>query len=145
MKLSHGWNRAKNKIDEQDQELNMGQQQLLLLVLGVIIIGIAIVLGINLFQAGAEQSAKDQLVSQAIVIGSNAQQYYKKPTTMGGGGNAFTGYVIPTRMVNVSNGSFAVTAVAQTATLTGTPTPSLNYTWTVTTTVTADSIFTVVN
>ena len=50
----------------------MGQQQLLLIVLGVIIVGVAIVAGIAMFNAGAEESAKDELVSQSLVIGSNA-------------------------------------------------------------------------
>ena len=68
----------------------MGQQQLLLIVLGVIIVGIAIVVGINLFNANAETSTQDSIVSQGTNIGALAQQYYKKPVTMGGGGNSFT-------------------------------------------------------
>ena len=39
----------------------MGQQQLLLIVLGVIIVGVAIVAGIGLFNAGAEDAAKDEI------------------------------------------------------------------------------------
>ncbi len=70
----------------------MGQQQLLLIVLGVIVVGIAVVVGINLFNANAEASAQDSLVSQGTNIGALAQQYYKKPTAMNGGGNTFTGF-----------------------------------------------------
>ncbi|MDZ7625577.1 MAG: hypothetical protein U5J96_14175 [Ignavibacteriaceae bacterium] len=73
----------------------MGQQQLLLIVLGVIIVGIAVVVGINLFNANAEESTKDGIVSDATNLGAMAQQYYKKPTSMGGGGNTFTGWQIP--------------------------------------------------
>ena len=83
----------------------MGQQQLLLIVLGVIIVGVAIVAGIGLFNAGAEESAKDELVAQSITIGSNAQQFYRRPIAMGGGGNTFdqggignVGYTIPPKM-----------------------------------------------
>lgn len=68
----------------------MGQQQLLLIVLGVIIVGIAVVVGINLFNANAETSTQDSIVSQGTNIGALAQQYYKKPVSMGGGGNDFT-------------------------------------------------------
>lgn len=68
----------------------MGQQQLLLIVLGVIVVGIAVVVGINLFNANAESSTQDSLVSQGTNIGALAQQYYKKPVSMGGGGNTFT-------------------------------------------------------
>jgi hypothetical protein len=68
----------------------MGQQQLLLIVLGVIIVGIAIVVGINLFNANAETSTQDSIVSQGTNLGAMAQQYYKKPIALGGGGNSFT-------------------------------------------------------
>ena len=67
----------------------MGQQQLLLIVLGVIIVGIAVVVGINLFNANAEEAAKDGVVSDNTNLGAMAQQYYKKPLSMGGGGNTF--------------------------------------------------------
>ncbi len=57
----------------------MGQQQLLLIVLGVIIVGIAVVVGINLFNANAEEAAKDGVVSDCTNLGAMAQQHYKKP------------------------------------------------------------------
>ncbi len=72
----------------------MGQQQLLLIVLGVIIVGIAVVVGINLFNANAEESAKDTLVSEGTNLGAMAQQYFKKPVALGGGGNTFAGFTI---------------------------------------------------
>jgi len=67
----------------------MGQQQLLLIVLGVIIVGVAVVLGIQYFSVGAEEAAKDELVAHTLTIGANAQQWYKKPLAMGGGGGTF--------------------------------------------------------
>ena len=69
----------------------MGQQQLLLIVLGVIVVGIAVVVGINLFNANAESATQDSIVSQGTSLGAIAQQYFKKPVAMGGGGNSFTG------------------------------------------------------
>ena len=129
----------------------MGQQQLLLIVLGVIIVGIAIVAGIAMFNAGAEESAKDELVAQCVVIGANAQQYYRKPLQMGGGGLTFdqgnqgAGYIIPPAMAVTSNGTYLLGAGAQTITITGSPIAPLNYLWNVVTTVTSDSIQTVVS
>jgi len=70
----------------------MGQQQLLLIVLGVIIVGIAVVVGINLFNANAEESAIDTTVSEATNIAAMGLQFYKKPIALGGGGNDFTGF-----------------------------------------------------
>ena len=82
----------------------MGQQQLLLIVLGVIIVGIAIVVGINLFNANAEESAIDTLVSEGTNLGAMAQQYYKKPVALGGGGNSFTNFTIPEKLRTSSLG-----------------------------------------
>ena len=124
----------------------MGQQQLLLIVLGVIIVGIAVVVGINLFNANAESSAKDSLVSQGTNIGALAQQYYKKPTSMGGGGNTFAGFdstKVSTALLHSSDANWAIGTGTSTAiTITGTPTQYT--TWTVVTTVKPDSINSVV-
>ncbi|MFI5237445.1 MAG: hypothetical protein ACHQLA_05885 [Ignavibacteriales bacterium] len=126
----------------------MGQQQLLLIVLGVIIVGIAVVVGINLFNANAEESTKDGVVSDCTNLGAMAQQYYKKPTSMGGGGNDFTGWVVPGTGVtggldSTAYGNYAASGASATqVVITGTP---HEYTWTVTTTVTPTEITTVVN
>ncbi len=76
----------------------MGQQQLLLIVLGVIVVGIAVVVGINLFNANAVASNRDAVISDLNNLGAMAQQYYKKPASMAGGGNTFTGWTIPTQL-----------------------------------------------
>jgi hypothetical protein len=126
----------------------MGQQQLLLIVLGVIIVGIAVVVGINLFNANAEESTKDGVVSDCTNLGAMAQQYYKKPTSMGGGGNSFTGWEVPGTGVqggldSTAYGLYEATqATDALAEITGTP---HEYSWTVTTTVTPLEITTVVN
>ena len=88
----------------------MGQQQLLLLVLGVIIVGIAVVAGIGMFNAAAEESVKDELSAQLMAIGANAQQWYKKPTSMGGGNGTFIGYTLPDKMSVTASTSGAVDA-----------------------------------
>lgn len=98
----------------------MGQQQLLLIVLGVIIVGIAIVVGINLFNANAIASNKDAIVSDLNNLGAMARQFYNKPISMGGGNNTFTGWTIPTGMTPTANGSYAATVAAQTVTIVGT-------------------------
>lgn len=126
----------------------MGQQQLLLIVLGVIIVGVAVVAGMGMFNAGAEEAMKDEIVSQCMNIGANAQQYYKKPKAMGGGGGSFVGYSIPARMTATANAGVigddgipttaGYTASAGTGTgitITGTPNNSDDYPWTVTCTV----------
>ena len=121
----------------------MGQQQLLLIVLGVIIVGVAIVAGIGLFNAGAEESAKDELVSQCVTIGSNAQQFYRRPVAMGGGGNTFDNYQIPEKMSYTANGTYAHTGSGQQIVITATPIPAIYQgEWSVQTTVNPDTLWT---
>ncbi len=69
----------------------MGQQQLLLIVLGAIIVGIAVVVGINMFGSSAEQANIDAVRSDVLTLASSAQAFYKKPAMLGGGGNTFQG------------------------------------------------------
>jgi hypothetical protein len=131
----------------------MGQQQLLLIVLGVIIVGIAIVVGINLFNANAEESTKDTIVSEGTNIGALAQQFYKKPKALGGGGNTFstggqsnTGFVIPTTLQNTPSAIWSETTKDSAKYVaTGKPTDA-DYVkrWKVTVTVTPNSITSVV-
>jgi hypothetical protein len=97
----------------------MGQQQLLLIVLGVIVVGIAVVVGINLFNANAVSSNRDGVVSDLNNLGAMAQQFYKKPTSMGGGGNTFTGWAIPGELDTTANGNYTPTIAAQTVTIQG--------------------------
>jgi hypothetical protein len=84
----------------------MGQQQLILIVLGTIIIGIAIATGLVLFSADAILAERDALMSDLTIIASNARAFYVRPGNMGGGNNSFNGYVIPSRLSSTENGSY---------------------------------------
>ncbi len=67
----------------------MGQQQLLLIVLSVIIVGIAVVVGINMFNDQAASSNLDAITADLVNLASRAQQHHRRPTAMGGGGGSF--------------------------------------------------------
>ena len=135
----------------------MGQQQLLLIVLGVIVVGIAVVVGINLFNANAETSTQDSIVSQGTNLGALAQQYFKKPIAMGGGGNNFTkgpnstdfsDYFdkLPAKLTSSSDAAWASPAVSDSqVVITATPLDA-DYAskWTVVTTISPSQIFSVV-
>ncbi|HED07098.1 MAG TPA: hypothetical protein ENI57_03175 [Ignavibacteria bacterium] len=97
----------------------MGQQQLLLIVLGVIIVGIAVVVGINLFNANAISANRDGVISDLNNLGTMAQQYYKKPTSMAGGGNTFTGWTVPASLDTTANGTYTATVSAQSVIIVG--------------------------
>jgi type II secretory pathway pseudopilin PulG len=84
----------------------MGQQQLLLIILGVIIVGIAIAVGLQLFQAGSVGANSDAVQNDLMNIAAHADQYRIRPVSMGGGGGAFTGYQLPTRLATTGNGTY---------------------------------------
>ncbi len=104
----------------------MGQQQLLLIVLGVIIVGIAVVVGINLFSANSSSSNRDAIVTHLLTLGSNAQLYYRKPVPLGGGGITFTNWTIPAGLSSNANGTFTATVTATSVTLVGVGTQTGN-------------------
>ena len=63
----------------------MGQQQLLLLVLGIVIVGLAVVVGIQAFSENQKKANADALVNDSIRIVSDAQAWKLKPAAFGGG------------------------------------------------------------
>ena len=67
----------------------MGQQQLLLIILGVIIVGIAVAVGITMFQDNAVSASRDAVTNDLVQLAAKAQQNYRKPASLGGGGNSF--------------------------------------------------------
>ena len=90
----------------------MGQQQLLLIILGVIIVGIAIAVGIAQFGAHSTQSNKDGVTASLVNVAANAYQFKIRPTTMGGGGGAYTNYTVPSKMSKDDNGTYTLGTVA---------------------------------
>ena len=74
----------------------MGQQQLLLLVLGIVIVGLSVVVGIQAFGENQKKANADALVNDAIRIASDAQAWKLKPAAFGGGADVtgFTGLTL---------------------------------------------------
>ena len=66
----------------------MGTQQILLIVLSVIIVGVAIAVGISMFNAQSYNSNKTAIAADAQQYATQIVQYYKTPTSQGGGSNA---------------------------------------------------------
>lgn len=67
----------------------MGQQQLMLILIVTIIVGIATVVGIQMFGEGADSFALDAVTLDLLEIGVEAQGYYIRPTSIDGGGRSF--------------------------------------------------------
>jgi hypothetical protein len=62
----------------------MGQQQLLLLVLSTVIVGLATVAGIQAFSENQQQATQDALVQRAITIGNDVLAAHNEPSQFGG-------------------------------------------------------------
>ncbi len=93
----------------------MGQQQLLLIILGVIIVGIAVAVGITMFQDSAVSANRDAVTNDLVNMASRAQQFYRRPTSLGGGGNSFvlltadaTGFARISSMDTNANGTYKI-------------------------------------
>jgi hypothetical protein len=98
----------------------MGQQQLLLIVLGIVVIGIAIALAISLFRTHAIESKRDMLANDCVALGAMAMEYFRKPVSFGGGQQKFTGWQIPDRMTISENGYFIADVEEKLVVITGT-------------------------
>ncbi len=93
----------------------MGQQQLLLIVLGVIIVGIAIAVGISMFKSNAQSSNRDQVINDLNNLAAKAQQFYRKPTSMAGGGQSFAGFTLAPVDTANANGMYSIASVGNSA------------------------------
>ena len=91
----------------------MGQTQLLLIVLSVIIVGVAVAAGIDQFSENALNANRDAVGADCQRIISQSMQWFRKPTSLGGGGKDFTGLTLDKIGVKASNenGSYALTVV----------------------------------
>lgn len=97
----------------------MGQQQLLLIVLGIIIVGITIIVGISMFKTHAVDSKRNNIINDLLHLASEAQKYYRIPISLGGGSQKFTGWEIPKKLRTNADGSFTVVVSESDIVLTG--------------------------
>lgn len=86
----------------------MGQQQLLLIILALILVGIAIAAGISIFTAQRLKTNLDDIISDLNLLAANAYQYRGRPTAMNGGEGSYLGYVIPKIMVSNESANYKI-------------------------------------
>jgi Tfp pilus assembly protein PilE len=101
----------------------MGQQQLLLIILGVIVVGIAVAVGITMFQDNAVSANRDAVTNDLVNLAARAQQYYRRPTALGGGQGDFSACTLAqlTSKPSNANGTYVLSSPGATSvTLTGT-------------------------
>lgn len=119
----------------------MGQQQLLLTVLGIIIVSIAVSIANQLFDNNAEESNRDSIAAELVNLGMLAQQYYNKPVEMGGGNETYIGWKIPSEIDSTTSGIYTINkSTADELYLSGSPFPEKGYSWYLQSTVTKETI-----
>ena len=70
----------------------MGTQQVLLIVLSVIIIGVAVAVGITMFSTQSASSNRNAVIADLQEFGRRAIAFWKTPAGMAGGGNGNPGF-----------------------------------------------------
>lgn len=73
----------------------MGTQQILLIVLSVIIVGVAIAVGISMFNNQAYNANKSAIAADAQSFATQVIQYYKTPESQGGAGGLAANMTVP--------------------------------------------------
>lgn len=73
----------------------MGQQQLLLILIGIIAVGVAIAIGIGLYAGQNMINNKDNLLNSMNFISGDAFAFFQRANIMGGGSGSYNGYTPP--------------------------------------------------
>ncbi len=80
----------------------MGNQQLLLVILSAILVGIAIAIAWSLFSVQSVQANKDQMINDVNTIAAYCYQYRTRPASIGGGQGSYIGVFLPSKFrINV--------------------------------------------
>ncbi len=114
----------------------MGTQQILLIVLSVIIVGIAVAVGITMFNSQASSSNRQAVIGDMNNLAASALSFYKTPSTHGGGSNSFGAagtedtigawigfdYAASNNTCTTSNGTYVITCADGSISIAGTGT-----------------------
>ena len=86
----------------------MGQQQLLLIVLSVLIVGVAVAVGVTMFQSNAVESNRQAVISDLVNYAAKAQRHFRTPTQLGGGSRSFDNFYLSPIDTGNANGSYSL-------------------------------------
>jgi hypothetical protein len=121
----------------------MGQQQLLLIIVALIVVGVSVAIANVLFSANAENSNKDTIIADLTNLATISLQYYPKPVMLAGGGRSFTNWQIPVQLDTTTSGIYTISqANNNQLILIGSPIQGSGFTWTVRGTITTSGIVT---
>lgn len=72
----------------------MGSQQLFLLIVTVVLVGVGVSVGVWMFIDQSTATNRDQLANDLVQFAAQAQKYYRRPATLGGGNSSFSGLTL---------------------------------------------------
>ena len=67
----------------------MGQQNLLIIVVGIMVVAIAVTVAIAMFRGNSIETARNNLIVDLGFYAQKAREYYWKPRAQGGGDRSF--------------------------------------------------------
>ena len=67
----------------------MGYQQFLMLVLAVLIVGITVSVGLDMFNQNSRSINRQAIISEMNIYAGVANAFYKTPASLGGGGRSW--------------------------------------------------------
>lgn len=91
----------------------MGQSQLLIIAISVLIIGIAIAAGAGVFSDDETEANKKAMINDVNHIAMNAAKYYRRIPALGGGGYSYMGYTLPFGYHSNLNGSYSTNPLSK--------------------------------
>lgn len=93
----------------------MGQQQNLLIILGVLIVGIAIAVGVGMFRSSSTDMIRNAVISDLNYYAGKSREYYWKPVMLGGGNRSFENITLNRMMLDSENehGIYSIVSTAK--------------------------------
>ncbi|HEY6953409.1 MAG TPA: hypothetical protein VI758_13455 [Bacteroidota bacterium] len=85
----------------------MGSNQLLMVAISVLIIGIAVLAGTGFFSDDEVEANKKAMINDVNHIAMNAVRYYRRIGALGGGGYSYNNYTVPNSFQSNLNGRYS--------------------------------------
>ena len=107
----------------------MGYQQFLMLILALLIIGVAVSVGLDMFNQNSRNINRQAIISEMNIYAGVANAFYKAPVSLGGGGRAWdvdrlgywlgVNYETTTNTTSSNNGIYTFSSIGDTLTIIG--------------------------
>jgi len=86
----------------------MGQQQIVLVILGVVTVAIAIVISLTLLISNADAQNKLEIINDLNNLRAFANKFRMRPSSMAGGSGSYVGFLMPSSLMSNENASYAM-------------------------------------